>query len=144
MVTAVLVVVVGGLGFLGGTLYQKSKVPSLVSFGGGMARNGQQIRVGNGNGGTVRSGFRPVAGEIISADDKSITVKMTDGSSKIVLISDKTNIGKTSEATTTDLKTGEKVSVFGTENSDGSVSAQNIQLNPEMGRVMMTTPAPTK
>ncbi len=71
-----------------------------------------------------------VLGEITSVDDKSITVKNQDGSSKIVILSDKTEINKASEAAKTDLKIGEKVSAFGTTNSDGSVTAQNIQLNP--------------
>lgn len=77
-----------------------------------------------------RTGFRPVVGEIISKDDKSVTVKLQDGGSKIVLFSDGTSINKVSEGSKDDLKTGEQVGIFGTENSDGSVTAQNIQLNP--------------
>lgn len=77
-----------------------------------------------------RQGFRPVNGEIISADDKSITVKLPDNSSKIVLLTDTTIINKSAEGAKEDLKTGEKVALFGTENSDGTVTAQNIQLNP--------------
>lgn len=134
ILAVVLAVVAGGAGFFGGMQYQKSKIPT---FGNG-ARTGQ-VRMG-----TNRNGFRPVAGEILNADDNSITVKLIDGSSKIVLVNDKTTIGKTSEASKTDLKTGEKVSVFGTENNDGSVSAQNIQLNPDLGRMMQTSPMPTK
>lgn len=75
-------------------------------------------------------GFRPVSGEIISSDSKSITVKLQDGSSKIVLLTDKTTVSKSAEANVADLKTGEKVAAFGQENSDGSVTAQSIQLNP--------------
>lgn len=66
----------------------------------------------------------------LASDDKSITVKLQDGSSKIILITDKTVINKAAEATKDDLKGGEKVAVFGEINSDGSVTAQNIQLNP--------------
>lgn len=75
--------------------------------------------------------FRPVNGEIISADEKSVTVKLPDGGSKIVILSEKTSINKAAEATKEDLKVGEKVAVFGSENTDGSVTAQNIQLNPQ-------------
>jgi len=75
-------------------------------------------------------GFQPVNGEIISSDDKSITVKLTDGGSKIVILSDNTEINQAANATKDDLKAGEKVAVFGQENSDGSVTAQSIQLNP--------------
>jgi hypothetical protein len=69
-------------------------------------------------------------GEIISSDDKSITVKLQDDSSKIILINAKTFINKAQTVDKTELKVGEKVSVFGAENTDGSVTAQNVQLNP--------------
>ncbi len=119
--TIVIVVLVGAVGFFGGMKYQESKLPQgRFAFG---QRNGQTQ---NG----ARQGLRPVSGEIISVDDKSITVKLKDGSSKIVILSDKTVINKTSQATKTDLKKGEQVAAFGTENSDGSLTAQNVQLNP--------------
>lgn len=125
LVIAILVVIVGGGAFFAGMKYQQSKQPTFPrQFDGGV--QGQRTGAG-GN----RMGFRPVNGEIISSDDKSITVKLQDGSSKIVLLSDTTQINKAAEATKEDLKTGEKVAVFGTENSDGTVTAQNIQLNPE-------------
>jgi len=60
----------------------------------------------------------------------TITVKLEDGSSKIILLSEKTSINKASEGSITDLTAGEKVAVFGTTNADGSVTAQNIQINP--------------
>jgi hypothetical protein len=130
IITAVLVVVVGGGGFFAGMKYQQSKQSTFTRQLG----NGQMLRSGNGqaqvNGTNRMMGFRPVAGEIISADDNSITVKLQDGSSKIVVLSEKTSINKASEATKEELKTGEQVAVFGTENADGSVTAQNIQLNP--------------
>ncbi|MDP2860713.1 MAG: DUF5666 domain-containing protein [bacterium] len=75
----------------------------------------------------------PVSGEIIGRDDKSITVKLQDGTSRIVMFSDNTPINKASEGTKEDLKVGEKVTVFGTENSDKSVTAQNIQLGDRLG-----------
>lgn len=66
-------------------------------------------------------------------DDKSITVKLQDGSSKIVLLSNTTAYNKSATGAKSDLKTGEKVAVFGTENSDGSVTARDVQLNPRTG-----------
>jgi len=122
LITILIVVIVAGAAFFAGTKYQQRKMPrAFRQFGGQVAGQMQ------GN----RAAFRPVNGEIISADDKSITVKMTDGSSKIVLISDKTEINQASQATKEDLKVGEKVMVIGAEGSDGTVTAQNIQLNPQ-------------
>lgn len=124
VVMVVLVLVVGAGAFFGGMKYQQSKRPNFArQFG-----EGQGMRAGQSQGN--RQGFRPVNGEIISSDEKSITVKLQDGSSKIVLFSDKTEINKASSGAKEDLKTGEKVMVIGTENSDSSVTAQNIQLNP--------------
>lgn len=84
-------------------------------------------RLGNGNG-----NFAPVRGEIISSDDKSVTVKMPDGSSKIVLLGGNTSISEATATSKESLKAGEQVVVFGSENSDGSVTAQTIQLNPQL------------
>jgi len=121
IIALLIVFVVGAGGFFAGMKYQQSKSPRFGNFQGAGNRQFQQRA----------QGFRPVNGEIISADEKSITVKLQDGSSKIVILSDTTTISKSADATKADLKVGEKVAVFGTENSDGSVTAQNIQLNPQ-------------
>lgn len=121
LITIILVLVFAGTGFYGGMKYQQSKLGDRQFT----MRNGQQLRNGNN-----RGGFRPVAGEIISADEKSITVKLQDDSSKIILINDKTVVNKAQTVSKSELKVGEKISVFGSENSDGSVTAQNVQLNP--------------
>ena len=79
-----------------------------------------------------------------------MSVKIQDGSTKLVLFTDKTPISKATTGVTTDLQPGTTVLVFGQDNSDGTVTAQNIQLNPiagamGTGRGMMNvsgTPAP--
>lgn len=120
IVLVIVALAAGGIGFFGGMKYQESRRISFAGrFGNGMGMQGN------------RMGFRPVNGEIIASDDKTITVKLSDGSSKIVILSESTIINKADQATKEDLKTGEKAVVFGTENSDGSVTAQNIQLNPQ-------------
>jgi len=116
IIIAILVVLVGGVGFFGGMKYQQSQGSSNTrqNFNGqGRARPGGQL-----------------IGTILNQDDNSITVKLNDGSTKIVLLSDSTNINKASQATKSDLAVGTQVGVFGSQNSDGSVTAQNIQLNP--------------
>jgi len=135
IIAAVAALVLGGVvGFLGGIQYQKSQRPN---FAGAANRGGQFAgRFGDANGAN-----RPVTGQIISADDKSITVKMQDGSSKIVILSTNTTINKQATGSTSDLKTGTNVMVLGTTNSDGSVTAQSVQLNP-MFRGARPTPTP--
>jgi hypothetical protein len=128
--------VVAAASFYGGILYQKNQRQNfalgnnlLYGNNSGSARNGQtgtnrQGMMGN------RTGFRPVNGEIINVDNKSITVKLVDGSSKIVFLSENTTVSRSTAGVIADLKKGEKVAAFGTENSDGSLSATSVQLNP--------------
>ena len=153
IILAVVAIVLAGGAFFGGMKYQQSKAQVFFQRDGGNrimmgGPNGGNMPFGQrgqggpgGQGGRIGQGFRPVTGQILSADDKSITVKLMDGSSKIVLFSDTTTINKAAEATKTDLKTGETVAVFGAQNPDGSVTAQNIQLNPIFRTGMNATPS---
>jgi FtsP/CotA-like multicopper oxidase with cupredoxin domain len=127
-------VIVGAASFFGGMKYAQSQQNSRQSaFGQRTGNTGI-----NGQNRTGRAGGSGVFGDIINADNTSITVKLQDGSSKIVLLSDTTTIGKMTEGSKSDLTAGQRVSVFGTTNADGSVTAQNVQLNP-LGRAPFGT-----
>ena len=126
------IIAVGILAFFGGMKYQGSRQPAFnrQAFGGPQGAAGMRNNAGGGGMGGRAGANRPVSGDVISTDDTSITVKLPDGSSKIVLVTSTTQINKASQATITDISAGTKVAVFGANNPDGSVTAQNIQLNP--------------
>ncbi|PWU22941.1 hypothetical protein C5B42_04725 [Candidatus Cerribacteria bacterium 'Amazon FNV 2010 28 9'] len=126
---AITLVVAGGVGFFGGMRYQQSKTPVLPT-GLSANRPGGNRVFGRGNG--TGMGGRAVVGQVISSDDQGITVKLPDGSSKIVFIADNTMINKATAGNKNDLTIGTTVAVFGTSNADGSVTAQNVQINPMM------------
>ena len=133
IITMILVLIVGAGAFFGGIKYQESKSPA-KQFGNGQRPNGTGGQTTNGIGTGVKNGNngRQIIGEILSKDDKSITVKLTDGSSRIILLSGTTTVNKAAEATQDDLIVGTTVAVFGTENTDKSVTAATIQVNPSM------------
>ena len=128
-------VLTAGAGFYGGMMFQKSKSPKTGQNGfmtRDFNRNGKNQMPIPGAGSRMGGGMlRPVVGEILSKDDKSVTVKMQDGSSKIVMLSATTNINKAEKVDAGALTVGGTIRVFGTTNPDGSVTAQDIQLNPE-------------
>ena len=133
-----------GLG--GGYWYGKSQASSLSNiqapgmgrgnFAGSMGGNAQG-RAG-GAGGFNRGSA--VLGEVLSKDDKSLTVKLNDGGSKIVFYSETTLVSKSSTTTVSDVAVGNNVMVNGATNSDGSVTASSIQLNPRTFLLPTSTP----
>jgi len=151
--------VVAGGGFFAGTKYSSSK--NIASLSGGMRNfqdfqnmsqeERQQMAQEMGNGNLTRRGFangqQPGAsfinGEIISKDDESVTIEMrnlrqienqTEGS-KVIFFSDETEISKFVAGNGDDLQAGVNVVITGQTNSDGSITAETIQLRPEVESV---------
>ncbi len=126
----VIVVLVGAGAFYGGMTYGKTQLPGNLTAQQRQemfARNGAPGRMGQpGQAGQAGGGF--TSGQILSKDDKSITLKMRDGGSKIIFFSDKTKISKSTDGSLADLENGKDVMVNGTANSDGSINATTINL----------------
>ncbi len=139
----VAVAVIGGAaGFFGGMSYGKSNpsvqaamstVANLTAeqrsqLGGGGFPGGA---AGAGAGADAATGARGggfTSGSIVGKDATTITLKLSDGSTKYVLYSASTTISKTDTGTEADLATGKDVTVVGSTNSDGSITATRIQL----------------
>ncbi|MFA5935673.1 MAG: hypothetical protein WC787_02375 [Patescibacteria group bacterium] len=120
--------VVGGGAFYGGTVYAKKTMPTgnaaFANFQGGARPTGAA-----GQNGQFRMQLGgATAGEVVSKDDTSLTVKLRDGGSKIVFFSASTTVAKMETASMTDIAQGSNVTVMGSANQDGSVTANAIQL----------------
>jgi hypothetical protein len=92
----------------------------MMGAGGGIGARGSR--------GGIGGGF--ISGEVVSKDDTTITLKLKDGGSKIVFLSGSTEIMKSTQGTAQDISVGTQVSANGTSNSDGSVTAQMVQIRP--------------
>ncbi len=121
----IIALIAGGLGFYGGTLYAGSNRSGANGF---TNRNGQAGRGGF----FTNNGTSVVRGQVAKVDSNSLTVTLRDGSSKVVLLSGAT-VDKTVAGAVSDITSGVQVMVIGKTNSDGSVSAQTVQLNPQFG-----------
>jgi hypothetical protein len=132
LVILVVAIIFGVGGFYGGMKYAQSKTssgnPSGQNFQNLTPEQRQQLsqnRAGRGG-----NGANFLSGEVISKDQQSLTIKMPDGSSKIVFYSDSTEVGKFVNGTPNDLEVGKTVTVNGAANQDGSIAAQSIQIRP--------------
>lgn len=127
--------VVLGLVFYGGVKFggqNQSAAKNRGLFSGQFNSPGSGLQGPGGlNGGTFnRAGGMNggVNGEVLAKDDKSITVKLKDGGSKIVFYSEKTLVSKTAATSLDDVLVGGQVMIIGSSNPDGSVNAESIQL----------------
>lgn len=133
VITIIIAILVGAAAFYGGIQYEKTQTAS--TFRGQFFQNGQGQggRMGGpGNMNRMRSGGA-VIGEVVGQDSNSITVKLQDGSSKIVNITGSTTFAKSETGSKSDIQNGTRISAFGAANSDGSINAQNVQINPPAG-----------
>lgn len=123
----VAILVIGGGAFYGGMAYAKSMNSQRMM--------GQGLR---NSGGRFMAGTNFISGDIISKDNQSVTVKMRDGSSRIIFYSGTTEVGKFVSGTIDDVAVGKTVMVNGKTNTDGSITAQSIQIRPAMPSVQGT------
>jgi hypothetical protein len=134
----VVALVVGGGGFYAGETYQAGQAPA--------ARTGSAFA---GRTGTGAAGFagRAVAGggatfgTIVAKDASSITVQLPSSTSttattgsKVVLYDSSTQVQELQSVAASGLTVGQSVTVTGTANSDGSITAQSIQVRPATTR----------
>ena len=124
-------IIIGGGTFYGGMKYGQSKNP-LSNFSRQNSQNlSQEQRQQLFQGRTMReTGTNFLTGEVIAKDEQSLTIKMPDGGSKIIFFSDSTEISKFVNGASNDLEVGKTISVNGTTNQDGSLTAESIQLRP--------------
>ncbi|RJQ50788.1 MAG: hypothetical protein C4521_13625 [Actinobacteria bacterium] len=139
VVGLVLVAAVGGGAFLLGkgagaaTVAANAGSAGRVRFGG--APTGGPDGFGPMGGGTGsppaggirqgRNGMSFLAGKVIAKDKDSITVSLPEGGSKIVYLSDSTEVQTISSGTIADVSKGETVTASGTA-SDDAITARTI------------------
>ena len=117
----VAIIILCSVSFYAGNKHGQSKLVSMNqangSFQNGMGGGPNRRNFGGGN----------VNGEVFSKDDTSITVKMRDGSTRIVLYSPSTQVFKSSTSTTADVTTGETVSIMGPPAAVFSEQKRSVQ-----------------
>ena len=134
-VTLVVVAVVfAGGGFFGGVKYQQTKKPAAVAGRTGAFTGGAGGFAGRRAGGANGASF--VSGQVLSEDSSSITVKNMAGGSQIVILAPSTQYRKAVDGAASDVAVGSMVTITGSTNSDGSLTAQSVQI-----RAATSTPA---
>ena len=142
MIIVLVIILVGGISFYVGTKVggRNSGANRVGQFGigangaggfGGQNQGGINggTRMGrNGAQGGMMGGV--VSGEVLSKDATSITVKLRDGGSKIILIATSTAVQRTTAGTISDIVIGSQITATGPINADGSINANSIQQRP--------------
>jgi hypothetical protein len=124
IIIAVVLIIIA---FYGGSLYGKSQATAAATaaratFAGRTGAGGFAGRGGAGGGATM--------GSILSNSNGQLTVQLASGGSEIVFMTASTTVSQSTMLTTSSLTAGENVSVVGTKNSDGSVTATLVQVRP--------------
>jgi len=127
----IILIIVAGGSFYAGQATAKSATPAQGQFGAGFTAGAGGATGFAGRTGARGAGGGFTAGQIVSVSASSISIQQQNGSSsEIVLLSPSTQILKQTSGTAADLTAGTEVTVTGTSNSDGSLTATSIQIRP--------------
>ena len=124
------IIVAAGL-FYGGYAYgaggHSQSASSAGAYAGRTGRTASSTGAFAGAFGGAAAGGSATTGTIVSSTPTSITVALKSGS-VVVFYSTSTPIMWTTTGTAKDITAGANITVIGTANSDGSVTASSIQL----------------
>ncbi|MFA4930314.1 MAG: hypothetical protein WC570_00390 [Patescibacteria group bacterium] len=128
---AILVFVFALGGLAAGTFYGRQM---LVSLGLQQLAMGQMGGPGRGQNVNSNGSLPPtsgtmggaLSGSVVEITDEYITLQKEDGGSEMVYYSDLTSVSQVNDYLIVDLQTGDKITVIGKENSDGSYTAENV------------------
>jgi len=142
IISIIIIIILLILSFLGGIKYQQKsqKIAQLMPNGqpsfGSQQFNGQYgfnspTRKGNMNGNRINNNIgnneRSISGEIIDKSNDTITVKLPNGSTQIIIYSSNTKVEKISEGKLDDLKVGNNITISG-KTGNNILSADSIQI----------------
>lgn len=65
---------------------------------------------------------------MLSVNGNTITVKLASGGSQVAVLAPSTQYRKAVDGTSADVAVGSQVTITGTTNSDGSLTAQSVQI----------------
>lgn len=139
IITIAVIIIVGAGSFYAGIKYNQSRPLGAAGDASTGDQSGFQQRQNQGRRGDRANNGGFSGGEIIAKDEKSITIKLRDnrtpdgqqaGGSKIIFLSDSTQVMKSVAGSLKDLSLGQNVTAMGSPNPDGSITAQTIQIRP--------------
>jgi hypothetical protein len=120
-------IVAGGAGYWYGGNRAQASASALRA--GRFLQSGQ----GTDGGNPARAGFGgAVNGDVLSVDAQGFTVSIQGGGSKVVIVPASATVMKSATGSLSDVSVGTHVTVIGSTNSDGSVTAQTIQIRADI------------
>jgi hypothetical protein len=126
--------VIAVIALAGGIFYGKNGTASTTASRAAAVSSTRGNYAGRASGG----GF--ISGQVISSDSSSVTISLAGGNSQVVFYASSTPITviKPTPVPASSLAPGTRVMITGTSNSDGSLTAQSIQIqtgnSPSGGR----------
>jgi hypothetical protein len=126
----IIALLVAGGAFYGGMQFQVSV--QATADAARQAARGQGGAAFGGRGGSSGQGGgagrgAPTVGKVLSKDEASMTVELAAGGSKIIILSGETKAMHTTDIGLDTVKVGDTVTVMGSTNTDGSVTASRIE-----------------
>jgi hypothetical protein len=131
----IVAVVFAGAGFWGGMTYAASKTPAVSTSRFGTT--GAAGFAGRGGAGFAGAAGGATIGSVVQVGNGSFTVQLPSSTSttattgtKLVLVDNTTEVDELESVPVSNIQVGQTVTVAGTANSDGSITASSVMIRP--------------